>query len=179
MRANIIIHSISGNLYLISETFREKLIERGIDARLYRVTDSDLHIEANERTEVNEYYEEIIALPEANNRKLEKADVIILGTPSRFGMPTAEMKAFIDSTWPLYKSGALKDKYFYSFSSSSVSIEDGEKAALCIYNWSRMMGLINIPFNPYVHKEGELMPNRPSDDIDMTAEHLAMIISAL
>ena len=94
-------------------------------------------------------------------------------------MPTAEMKAFIDSTWPLYKSGALKDKYFYSFSSSSVSIEDGEKAALCLYNWSRMMGLINIPFNPYVHKEGELMPNRPSDDIDMTAEHLAMIISAL
>ena len=179
MRANIIIHSISGNLYLISETFREKLIERGIDARLYRVTDSDLHIEANERTEVNEYYEEIIALPEANNRKLEKADVIILGTPSRFGMPTAEMKAFIDSTWPLYKSGALKDKYFYSFSSSSVSIEDGEKAALCLYNWSRMMGLINIPFNPYVHKEGELMPNRPSDDIDMTSEHLAMIISAL
>ena len=36
MRANIIIHSISGNLYLISETFREKLIERGIDARLTR-----------------------------------------------------------------------------------------------------------------------------------------------
>ena len=105
--------------------------------------------------------------------------MIILGTPSRFGMPTAEMKAFIDSTWPLYKSGTLKDKYFYSFSSSSVSIEDGEKAALCLYNWSRMMGLINIPFNPYVHKEGELMPNRPSDDIDMTAEHLAMIISAL
>ena len=179
MRANIIIHSISGNLYLIAETFREKLVERGIDARLYRVTDQDLHIEANERTEVNEYYEDIIALPEANNRKLEKADVVILGTPSRFGMPTSEMKAYIDATWPLYKSGALKDKYFYAFSSSSVSVEDGEKASLCLYSWSQMMGLINVPFTPYVHKEGELMPNRPSDDIDMTAEHLAMVISAL
>ena len=178
MRANIIIHSISGNLYLIAETFTETLQTLGIDARLYRVADPDLHIEANERTEVNEYYEEITSLPEANGRTLEKADVIILGTPSRFGMPTAEMKAYIDSTWSLYKSQELKGKLFYAFASSSVSIEDGLKAAQGLYSWASMMGLVNIPYSVYVHKEGEIMPIRPTDDIDFVAEHLGTAILA-
>lgn len=179
MRANIIIHSISGNLYLIAETFTETLQTLGIDARLYRVSDPDLHIEANERTEVNEYYEEITALPEANSRTLEKADAIILGTPSRFGMPTAEMKSFIDSTWPLYRAQSLKGKLFYAFSSSSVSIDDGIKAAQCLYTWAGMMGLEDIPYSIFVHKEGEIMPIRPTDDIDFIAEHLGTAILAL
>ena len=51
MRANIIIHSISGNLYLISNAFTEKLKARGIDARIYGVSDPDLHLAANEKTE--------------------------------------------------------------------------------------------------------------------------------
>ena len=178
MRANIIIHSISGNLYLIAETFTETLQALGIDARLYRVSDPDLHIEANERTEVNEYYEEITALPEANGRTREKADAIIRGTPSRFAMPTSEMKAFLDSTWPLYKTQSLKGKLFYAFSSSSVSVEDGMKAAQCLYSWAGMMGLVNIPYSIFVHKEGEIMPIRPTDDIDFVAEHLGTAILA-
>ncbi len=178
MRANIIIHSISGNLYLIAETFTETLQALGIDARLYRVADPDLHIEANERTEVNEYYEEITSLPEASSHTLEKADAIILGTPSRFGMPSAEMKAFIDSTAPLYKSRSIEGKLFYAFASSSVSIDDGLKAAHGLYTWAGMMGLVNIPYSIYVHKEGELMPNRPTDDIDFIAEHLGTAILA-
>ena len=179
MRANIIIHSVSGNLYLIANAFREQFTAMGIDARIYAVSDSDLHIEANERTEVNEYYEDIIALPEATNAKLEKADAIILATPSRFGMPTAEMKAFLDKTWPLYRSEALKGRKFYAIASSPVSIEDGEKAAMCLYAWSNMRGLVNAPYTPYVHKEGELMPNRPSEDIDSIARELGLILLAL
>ena len=178
MRANIIIHSISGNLYLIAETFTETLQTLGIDARLYRVSDPDLHIEANERTEVNEYYEEITSLPEASCRTLEKADAIILGTPSRFGMPTAEMKGFIDSTWPLYRSRALEGKLFYAFSSSSVSEDDGLKAAQGLYTWAGMMGKTNIPYSVDVHKVGEIRHNRPTDDIDFVAEHLGTAILA-
>ena len=176
MRANIIIHSISGNLFIIADTIREKLIARGIDARLYRVEDLDLHIEANGRSEVNEYYEDIIELPLANNRKLEKADVIILGTCSRFSMPSAEMKAFLDATWPLYETQKLKGKRFYGFASSPVSIEDGSKAVKCLYSWARMQGLGLIPYESYIHKESTIMPNRPGEDIDQFAEALAEAI---
>ena len=46
MRANIIIHSITGNLLIIAQCFQEKLKEKGIDARIYRVEDTDLHVAA-------------------------------------------------------------------------------------------------------------------------------------
>lgn len=178
MRANIIIHSVSGNLFIIADTLKDKLIEKGIDARLYRVEDLDLHIEANEKSEVIEYYEDIIALPLANNRKLEKADAIIIGTCSRFGMPSAEMKAFLDATWPLYETQSLKAKKFYGFASSPVSIEDGSKAVKGLYTWARMQGLDLIPYESYIHKESDIMPNRPGEDIDLFADALAEAISA-
>lgn len=177
MRVNIIIHSISGNLYIVASTFQEKLLNLGIDARLYRIDDPDLHLEANTRNEVNEYYEDIIDLPVASNDNLIKGDVILVGTCSKFGLPTAEMKAFIDSTWPLYEQGALKGKGFYGFSSSSISREDGKNAVSGLYAWARQMKMEFIPYESYIHKDGTLMPNRPSEEIDEIAENLANAIS--
>lgn len=177
MRANIIIHSISGNLYLIANTFVESLNERGIDARIYCVSDPDLHLAANEKTEAIEYYEEITSLPEATIGKLLSADVIILGTPSRFGMPTAEMKAFLDSTWNLYLKGELKGRKFYAYSSTTVDEQDGLRAVSGLYRWAEMMQLYPVPFEPYIHLENEIMPQRPSYMIDKIAENLAEMIS--
>ena len=162
MRANIIIHSISGNLYIIAETFREKLEEHGFDARLYRVSDPDLHLAANERTEAIEYYEEITALPEATPEKLESADIIILGTPSRFA---------------LYINQSLEGRKFYAFSSTTEGEYDGLRAASSLYLWSEMMGLVNIPYEPYVHEESDMMPNRPSEIIDDIADRFADLAS--
>ncbi len=176
MRAAIIIHSISGNLYLIGTTFKEKLIENGIDARLYRVEDTDLHLEAFKRNEVNEYYEDIMELPVVDNSKLLKSDIILIGTYSVFGMPTAETKVFLDGTWPLFESGELEGKLFYGFSSSSVSIEDGENTAKCLYNWAQLQRMRRVQFAPYIHKDGVMMPNRPSEMINLFAEDLAEAI---
>lgn len=179
MRAAIIIHSISGNLFLIGSTFKEKLREKGVDARLYRVEDADLHIEAFKRNEVNEYYEEIMDLPVVDNSKLLKSDVILMGTYSVFGMPTAETKVFLDGTWPLYESHQLEGKLFYGFSSSVVSIEDGENTAKCLYNWASLQRMKRVEFAPYIHKDGKMMPNRPSEMINLFAEDLAnAIVSA-
>ena len=108
MRANIIFHSVSGNLYLIASSIKEALIKEGIDARLYRIEDLDLHLLAAERNDVNEYYEDIFSLPIAKNEKLLSADIIMLGIPSVFGMPSAEMKAFLDGTMDLYEKRSLE-----------------------------------------------------------------------
>ena len=178
MRANIIIHSISGNLFIVARTFQEKLEERGIDARLYRVEDPDLHLEANLRNEVNEYYEDIIDLPVATNDKLCKADVVLIGTCSKFAQVTAEMKAFLDNTWPLYESRALIGKKFYGFASSPISKEDGKIATSGLYAWARQQGMHYIEYEPYIHKDGTIMPHRPSEEIDLLADGLANAIAS-
>ena len=110
MRANIIIHSVTGNLLLIAKVFQEKLQEKGVDARIYRVEDPDLHLSAAESNEANEYYEDIISLPLASMEKLRKGDVTIMGCPAIFSLPTAEMKAFLDQTIPLLDSRDMENR---------------------------------------------------------------------
>ncbi|MDY5931778.1 MAG: NAD(P)H-dependent oxidoreductase [Candidatus Ornithospirochaeta sp.] len=178
MRANIIIHSVSGNLFLIADSFREKLQEKGIETKLYRVEDIDLHLEANERNEVNQYYEEIIALPIASPSKLGKADLIILACPSCFGMPSAEMMAFLKKTEELRESGKLSGKVFYPYA-SALDEEDAKRTCYELMHWALKMGMDLLPFAPYIHKEGRMMPNRPSDRIDETAEKLASVSASM
>ena len=82
-RCSIIMHSIGGNCYILGSYFQELLKDRGVDARLYRVKDDDLHIWAERLDTTNEYYEEILALPEAGLETLHKSDMVILNITVR------------------------------------------------------------------------------------------------
>lgn len=48
--------------------------------------------------------------PVMTARQLVEADGVLLGFPTHFGMLTAQMKAFIDSTGALWKAQALAGK---------------------------------------------------------------------
>ena len=77
-RCSIIIHSVSGNCYIIGSYLKEALEKRNVDVRFYRVEDPDLHIWANQEETANDFYEEIIELPVVTPEKLLKSDMIIL-----------------------------------------------------------------------------------------------------
>ena len=59
-RCSIVIHSVSGNCYIIGSYLKEALSKRNVDVRFYRVEDPDLHIWANREETVNDYYEDIV-----------------------------------------------------------------------------------------------------------------------
>lgn len=172
MRANIIIHSITGNLLIIAKCFQEKLGEKGIDARIYRVEDTDLHVAAAESNEANEYYEDIISLPLASNEKLRKGDVTILGCPTLFSLPTAEMKAFMDSAKSMLDTREMEGRLFYSFSASMYGKEAGESCATGLQLWADALGMNIIDYPSYVHEEDRDIPTRPGIGIDDVAKGL-------
>ena len=179
MRAKIIFHSVSGNLYLIASCIKEALIKEGIDARLYRIEDHDLHLLAADRNDVNEYYEDILALPPAKNEKLLNADIIMVGIKSVFGMPSAEMKAFLDGTMDLYEKRSLEGKYFYPFATSSISYKDSLDAIEAVENWAHLMGLVSLDYPPYMHKDGLMMPSRPGEELEITTSRLASAVKSV
>ena len=90
-RCSIIVHSVNGNSYIIATVLQELLTERGVDARLYRVEDADAHIWANKSDAANDFYEDIQALPIANESTLLKSKMVILGCPTTFGNVSAEL----------------------------------------------------------------------------------------
>ena len=189
-RCSLIIHSVSGNIYIIGEYLRQKLVELGVDARLYRVEDSDLHILANTKDSVNQYYEDILELPIATEETLLKSDMIILGAPTRFGNMTAEMKAFIDRTYPLSESRELEGRLFGCFTSCAHSICEGSHALDSMLYWAQNMALIHIPYGVHteialsnqpvagiVHLEGKENDIRPSDRLGGVIETYARAIA--
>ena len=193
MRCNIIIHSVSGNIYIIASYLQDRLKESGIDARLYRVEDPDLHILAAENDSVNQYLEDILDLSVANEETLEKADMIILGAPTRFGGMTAEMKAFLDSTYDMCEERRLVGRLFGCFTSCSHSICEGSHALDSMLYWAQNMSLLHIPYGVHpevrlsnqpvagiVHLEGRDKGIRPSDKLgDVIDKYVEGILSYL
>ncbi len=67
--------------------------------------------------------------PYAELSDLDECQALALGSPVRFGNMAAPMKHFIDSTSPLWLSGALSGKPAAVFSSSS-SLHGGQESTL-------------------------------------------------
>lgn len=189
-RCSIIIHSVFGNCYIIASAFQEALQTQGLDARLYRVEDPDLHIWANKFEIANEYYEEILELPIANSETLLKSDLIILGSPTYFANVSAEMKQFMDSSSIYFDDGRLTGKYFACFTSCSLTEGGGTLCLQAMLHYAQHMGLIHIPLGRQVshidekqpvcgilHSSGKDSNIRPSDKLGRVLAYYAGILA--
>lgn len=161
-RCAIVVHSVNGNCYIIATYLQELLIQRNVDARLYRVEDSDLHILANQSDAVNDFYEDIQALPVASSSSLQKSRMVILGSPTSFGNVSAEMKAFMDSTFDMCEDRSLAGKYFACFTSCPHSTSEGAFCLDSMIHYAQGMGMVHVPFG--VRKELVAM-NQPVSGI--------------
>ncbi len=150
-RCSIIVHSVNGNCFIMGQYLQELLIERSCDARLYRVNDEDLHIWANKLETANDFLEDILALPIANTSTLKKSEMVIFGCPTLFGNVSAEMKAFLDSTYEYSENREFESKFFACFTSCTHSTCEGAHAIDSMLLWAQNMGMLHIPFG--VHTE--------------------------
>lgn len=75
----------------------------------------------------------------------EWADGIILGTPTRFGSVTSELKAWIDGLGGLWAKGALNGKAGSAFSSASTAHGGNEATILGLYPPLAHLGLVIVP----------------------------------
>jgi NAD(P)H dehydrogenase (quinone) len=102
--AAVIYYSATGSVAALAEAAAEGAVAAGAAARLLPVA-------------------------EAANSDLEWADVVLLGTPTRYGTMAAQLKLFVDGTGPLWKSGRLAGKVYGAFVSGS-SAHGGQETTL-------------------------------------------------
>ena len=105
------------------------LIARGVEsvdsaeAIIRTVPNISSNIEADERTIPES------GAPYASLEDLKSCDGLLLGSPTRFGNMSSEMKHFLDSTSSIWMSGDLQGKPAAVFSSSS-SMHGGQESTL-------------------------------------------------
>lgn len=106
----ILYYSAYGHMHRMCEAAKEGAESvDGVVAVLKRVPET-LPSEILEATGIAQAQKAFAHIPQATLDDLEEADGILLGIPTRFGNMCAQMRAFLDSTGPLWARGALVGK---------------------------------------------------------------------
>jgi NAD(P)H dehydrogenase (quinone) len=88
-------------------------------------------------------------VPECTLEDLAEADGLMLGTPTRYGSMSAQMKRLIDSTASLWMQGAMEGKPAGVFTSTSTSHGGQETTLLCTIAPLLHLGMIvvGVPYS--------------------------------
>lgn len=183
VKVAVIYYSATGITYQMAQAAVEAAEEAGAEVRLRKVRElaPDEAIRSNSGWQAHRL--ETQDVMEAQPDDLSWADVIIMGSPTRYGMIAAQLKQFIDTTGPLWAAGALADKVYSGFTSTATS-HGGQEATLLslytiFYHWG---GIVVTPGytdpsqfvagNPYgashTSNNGEVAP----DQVALTATAL-------
>lgn len=139
----IIYYSATGTTYEIARAIEEGAKQAGAEVRVLKVKElaPEEAIASNEGWLAHRLETQNVA--EATLDDLEWADAIILGTPTRYGLPSAQLKQFIDQTGGLWGQGKLINKIGSSFTSVATGHGGHESTLLAInnvfYSWGSII----------------------------------------
>jgi len=141
----VIYYSSTGNVHALATAVAEGAQKAGSDVRLRKVHElaPDSAIERNEQW--SDHVSATGNVLEATPADLDWADVVILGTPTRYGTPASQLGAFIDTTGPLWQQGRLADKVYTAFTSSATAHGGQESTLLALSHVFHHWGGIIVP----------------------------------
>ncbi|RZU76913.1 NAD(P)H dehydrogenase (quinone) [Micromonospora kangleipakensis] len=130
----VIYYSATGITYQMAQSAVEAAGDAGAEVRLRKVRElaPDEAIRSNSGWQA--HHLETQDVMEAQLDDLSWADVVIFGSPTRYGMVAAQLKQFIDTTGPLWAQGALANKVYSGFCSTATSHGGQESTLLALFN---------------------------------------------
>jgi NAD(P)H dehydrogenase (quinone) len=105
-KVQIVFYSLYGHIYHLSQAVAEGARQAGADVEVLQVAET-LPQDVLAKMGAVEAKKAFAHVPIADPKRLVGADAIILGTGTRYGSATAQMRAFLDATGSLWGSGAL------------------------------------------------------------------------
>lgn len=144
MKINIVFYSMYGHIYRMAEAVAEGA--RSVECaqvKLFQVAET-LTSEVLAKMGAVEAKKKFAQIPVANVDNLVEADAVIFGTPTRFGMMCAQMRAFLDSTGGLWAKGALINKVGSVFTASATQHGGQESTILSFHTTLLHHGMIIV-----------------------------------
>ena len=148
-KIQVIFYSTYGHVYRLAEAIAQGAREiAGMEVQVLQVAET-LSPEILEKMHATEAKKAFAHIPIADPSKLPEADAIILGTPTRYGSATAQMRAFLDNTGGLWGSGALIGKVGSAFTSTASQHGGQETTLLTIATFFYHMGMViaGVPYS--------------------------------
>jgi NAD(P)H dehydrogenase (quinone) len=111
---------------------------------------------------------------------MEWADVVLFGAPTRFGLPAAQLKQYLDTLGPLWAQGKLANKVYSGFTSAATTHGGQETTITSLANCFYHFGGIIVPpgyvdpiqfqaGNPYGTSHVSANGTNPPGDVELQA----------
>jgi NAD(P)H dehydrogenase (quinone) len=145
VNVSIIYYSATGTVHALAQAAVEGAEKAGAQVRLRKVAETVPAEVINTRQEWVQHIRDTADVPQATIDDVEWADVVLLGTPTRFGNPASQLRAFIETTGPLWFQGKLAGKVYSAFTASSTPHGGQESTLLTLANTFYHWGGIIVP----------------------------------
>jgi NAD(P)H dehydrogenase (quinone) len=148
VKVNVIFHSIYGHIYKMAEAAAEGAREvEGAEVEIYQVPET-LPYEVLEKMGAIETKNLFAHIPVVTRSMYEDvlagADALIFGTPTRYGMMTAEMRTVFDGLGGLWNRDAFVGKVGSVFTSSGTQHGGQESTILSFHVTLLHLGMIIV-----------------------------------
>lgn len=149
VKVQVVFYSTFGHVFRLAEAVADGA--RGIpgaEVQLLRVAET-LPPDVLEKMGAAEAQKAYAHVPVADPRRLQEADAIVLGCPTRYGSAPAQMRAFLDNTVGQWVSGALIGKVGSAFTSTASQHGGQETTLLTMSTFFFHMGMVicGVPYS--------------------------------
>ncbi|MFI6793309.1 NAD(P)H:quinone oxidoreductase [Nonomuraea sp. NPDC050383] len=141
----IIYYSATGTVHALAQAAAEGAEKAGAHVRLRKVAELAPPEAISANPAWVQHRQDTADVAEAGHDDLDWADAVLFGTPTRFGNPAGALRAFIDTTGPLWFQGKLADKVYSAFTASNTAHGGQESTILALGNTFYHWGGIIVP----------------------------------
>lgn len=141
----VIYYSSTGNTHQLARAIGEGATDAGAEVRLRKVHELAPEEAVATNQGWKEHVEATVDVPEATLEDLEWADGIAFGTPTRYGLPSAQLKQFLDTTGGLWQQGKLVDKAISTFTGAYNRHAGHETTQTALNNVFAHWGSVIVP----------------------------------
>ena len=145
VNAAIIYYSATGTVHALAQAAAEGAEKAGAHVRLRKVAELASPEAINAKPAWTQHRRDTADVAEASLDDLAWADVVLFGTPTRFGNPASQLRAFIETTAPLWIQGRLAGKVYSAFTASNTAHGGQESTLLALGNTFYHWGGIIVP----------------------------------
>ncbi|MEU9831831.1 NAD(P)H:quinone oxidoreductase [Streptosporangium sp. NPDC048047] len=141
----VIYYSATGTVHALARAAAEGAEKAGARVRLRRVAETAPQEAIAARPDWARHLRDTADVVEAGLDDLDWADAVLFGTPTRFGNPAGQLRAFIDTTGPLWYQGRLAGKVYSAFTASNTAHGGQESTILALGNTFYHWGGVIVP----------------------------------
>lgn len=145
VHAAIIYYSATGTIHALARAAADGAEKAGAQVRVRKVAETASPEAIKAKPAWAQHIQDTADIAEVSLDDLVWADAVLFGTPTRFGNPASQLRAFIETTGPLWIQGKLADKVYSTFTASNTAHGGQEATILAMGNTFYHWGGIIVP----------------------------------